>query len=172
MHFPTDEELQELVADAFRAARDAPTPMQIGWGAAFTPPLPDPWPNPTRLTVFAYAWALALIARDGELILSVADGQLVTPPFAAVHLTKSEPPLVTHLASSFATHEVQGVGPASQEEIDLWQRSQEVYAQLAELPLTLSELARAYYCQWARVSGVIRRYLPAAQQRFLAELAT
>jgi hypothetical protein len=160
------------VATAFRDVAQASDARRVGWSVQFTPPLPEPWPNPTSAFVFVYATALPMELEDGRPILTCLDGVRVSHPFAVVSLRKCELARVVVLANTLEAAGIQGIRPANRVEIELMHRSDEVRAELGRFPESLSTLAQDYYRAWVNVNGVIARCLPASQQRFFVDIGS
>jgi hypothetical protein len=170
LRLPEQTELAELVGQAFREAKQSPSSSAATWTLRFTPPLPEPWPTPNAVVVFAYATALPFAIKNNRPVLTAADAMLVAHPFAAVYLKVDSSPVVSVLGTSLQSAGMQGFGPASPLERNLTTRSAEVFSEILRLSPPLSELSRAHYAQWLSVAGVIARCLPATQRRFLGDI--
>ena len=134
----------------------------LGVGNAPTPILPEPWPDPTELVVFAYASGLAV---------GVSDGQTLQPP-----LRRGSPARRFAPARGWALRRARKArrarGPAAarrRDRVDA-RASAAIQEELAGSPGTLSDRVIAYYRHWLGVSGVIAGSLPESQQRFFAAI--
>ena len=167
---PDDAHLLALVEPTFRRASQNSSSEPLGWTARLTPPLPATWPATEGALVFAYATALPMRLRDGVPVLTAMDAALVARPFASVLVREGHALEPIELATSLQSAGLQGVGPAGPHERSLFERRDEIYAELYRAPSRYSELARDYYLQWCRSNGTLARCLPPTQQQFLAEL--
>ena len=168
--FPDDAHLLSLVAATFRRASQDSSSEPAGWSPHLTPPLPASRSTAEGAVVFAYATALPMRVRDGALALTAMDAALVSRPFASVLVRDGQALEPIALGTSLQSAGLQGVGPAGPRARDLFERRDEVYAELYRVPSRYSELARDYYLEWFRSNGTIARCLPPTQQQFLAEL--
>jgi hypothetical protein len=136
-----------------------PDRQSLGWGLRLTPVLPEPWPEPTEVLVFAYAAGLAV---------GVSDGETVSNAFAVAHLRAGLEPHVERLPGTLEKMGIQGIRPLRRDEIDLVGAAARIQEQLAASPGALSRQVIAYYRHWLNVAGVIAARLPESQQRFFA----
>lgn len=167
---PDDAQLLALVEPTFRRVSQNSSSEPLGWSVRLTPPLPATWPAADGVLVFAYATALPMRLRDGVPVLTAMDAALVARPFASVLIREGHALEPIELATSLQTAGLQGVGPAGPHERSLFERRNEIYAELYRAPSPYSELARSYYLQWFRSNGTLARCLPPMQQQFLADL--
>jgi hypothetical protein len=147
--------LKALFEPAWAAVR-ASGP-RLGWSMRLTPVLPEPWPDPTEVVVFAYAAGIAI---------GVSDGENVSGPFAVAHLRAGSEPRVEGLSGALEKIGIQGVRPLRGDEIELVRAGAAIQEELAASPGALSENVLAYYRHWLGVCGVIAGSLPEPQQRF------
>jgi hypothetical protein len=159
MRIPDDTELKILLDPLWRGTKVVD--RKVGWGLRITPPLPEPWPAPAGLVVFAYAAGLAP---------PIVDGEHVSRAFAVMHLSPGADPRVDRVAAALEDIGVQGMRPLNGAELVITRTRVNVHEELAQLPTTLSPRVIAYFAHWFDVSRVISPTLPASQQRFLLEV--
>jgi hypothetical protein len=154
---PTRADLEALLQPAWRAlptAKDGPF-----WSLRTTPALPDAWPAPRGLVVFAFA---------GGMQPGLMDGEHTARPWASVAVA---PTLgVERLRPSLEDAGVQGVRPIGGKEVEIYRTEAAAQAELLAHPAAPGPVAKAYYCLWAGYNGVIVAALPAPQRAFLAAL--
>jgi hypothetical protein len=125
--------LFEPVWKAIRAVK--PVGPNLAWGMRLTPVFPEPWPDPTGVVVFAYAWALAM---------NMSDAVNVSRPFAMAHLRPGSDPVVESLSTALEKLDVQGIRPLRGDERDLVRAAAAIEEDVARSPSVLSERVIAY----------------------------
>ncbi|MBS2028417.1 MAG: hypothetical protein JST54_10970 [Deltaproteobacteria bacterium] len=156
---PDDAALQKLFAPAWAALPTSRAPPF--WSMRVTPRLPDAWPAPKALVVFAYP-----VGMDPGL----SDAERIAKPFARATFAPGAAPKVESLSKTIDALGPQGFRPINEKEQAIHGQGPAAQAALAALPAKPDEAMRAYYCQWAGFNGVIVRALPDAQLAFFAGL--
>ena len=156
---PDDAALQKLFAPARAALPTSKAPPF--WSTRLTPPLPDAWPSPKALVVFAY---------PAGFDPGLSDAERIAKPFARATFVPGASPTVETLSKTIDALGPQGFRPINEKEKAIYDKAAAAQAALAALPAKPDEATRAYYCQWAGFNGVIARALPDAQQNFFAAL--
>jgi hypothetical protein len=156
----------EKIAKPLPPGADNPgSPDWISWSYRISPPFPAAWPPDGKGIVYYYADAAGF--QPGAL----ADAERLGPVWARVKvdITGASPPRLDVLAEEIKVVGTIGVGPLSQEDIELYKSRDSGVAQVCEASTKTDAKAldasavRRYYCVWTKDSGQsekIRSYHP------------